>query len=157
MTADDFRKLYEYHFARNRTIWDRCIVPLSDEQFTQNLDYSVGSLRNQMVHMLNIDDRWFSGLRGEAIPDFLNPVHFPKRSAIREQWDTVETHMRAYLDQLTDNDLQGSLGDLKTWEVLFHVLNHGTDHRAQVLAMLHLIGAPTFPQDYVYFAWGKDV
>lgn len=74
MNADDFRHLYEYHFTINRKIWDRCIVPLTDEQFKEKVPYSVGSVRNQVVHMLNIDDRWFCGLRGQPIPGFLNVV-----------------------------------------------------------------------------------
>jgi uncharacterized damage-inducible protein DinB len=83
MNADMFRDLYEYHFALNRKIWDECIVPLTDEQFTRKVDYSVGSARNQVVHMLNIDDRWFSGLRGEPVPDFITYEDYTDRALIR--------------------------------------------------------------------------
>ena len=72
MNADNFRKLYQYHFTLNRRVWDRCIVPLSDEQFTRELPYSIGSIRNQTVHMASIDERWFSGLRGVDLPNFLD-------------------------------------------------------------------------------------
>jgi uncharacterized damage-inducible protein DinB len=33
-------------------------------------------------------------------------------------------------------------------EAHFHVLNHGTDHRAQILAALAALGVTTFPQDF---------
>ena len=33
------------------------------------------------------------------------------------------------------------------WQVLLHVVNHGTDHRGQILRILHDFGAPTFDQD----------
>lgn len=156
MNADDFRKLFEYHFAANRKVWDQCVTGLTDEQYTRALDYSVGSVRNQAVHLYNIDDRWFSGLRGQEVPRFLNPVHFPRRDTLRQRWDETETAMRAYLTALSDDDLEHVIFEpLKVWEVLFHVLNHGTDHRAQLLAALHQLGAATFPQDYVFFAWGK--
>ncbi len=52
-----FRNLYDYHFALNRKLWDEWLVPLTDEQFTRKVEYSVGSVRNQVVHLLNIDDR----------------------------------------------------------------------------------------------------
>lgn len=157
MTADDFRQLYEYHFTLNRRVWERSVMALTDEQFTRKLGYSVGSVRNQCVHMLNIDDRWFSGLRGVEVPGFLNPVYFRKRVVIRERWDSVEADMRAYLSTLSDEHLDQPFEEgLKVWQVLFHVLNHGTDHRAQLLAMLNQLGAPTFPQDYFFFAVGKD-
>jgi uncharacterized damage-inducible protein DinB len=67
MNADAYRNIYEYHFTINRKIWDRCVVPLTQEQFIEKRDYSVGSVRNQVVHMMNIDDRWFSGLRSGMV------------------------------------------------------------------------------------------
>jgi len=37
------------------------------------------------------------------------------------------------------------------WQLLTHVANHGTDHRAQTFAMLHQMGAPTLEQDIILF------
>ncbi len=37
------------------------------------------------------------------------------------------------------------------WQAMMQVINHSTDHRAQTLAGLHRLGAPTVAQDYVYF------
>jgi len=71
MNADAFRHFYEYHFAENRKIWDTYIPLLSKVQFTQNVDYSHGSVRNQIVHMISAEDEWFSELRGIAIPNHL--------------------------------------------------------------------------------------
>jgi uncharacterized damage-inducible protein DinB len=36
---------------------------------------------------------------------------------------------------------------------LAHVVNHGTDHRGQILATLHGLGAPTVEQDMMFFLW----
>lgn len=160
MNADAFRHLYEYHFTANRKIWDRCILPLSDAQFKVKVEYGVGSIRNHVVHMMNIDDRWFSGLRGEPVPGFLNPVHFGKREVIRARWDVVETKMRLYLDGLRDEMLftqpfLAEKGQERLWQILLHVANHGTDHRAQLLMLLHQAGVETFPQDYFFFAIGR--
>jgi uncharacterized damage-inducible protein DinB len=158
MNADSFRHLYDYHFAANRKIWDTHIVHLTDQQFREPVKYSVGSVRNQVVHMLNIDDRWFSGLRGMEVPGFLNPAHFARREKIRAMWDDVEGHMREYLAQLTDDALftpPFEDNPMQLWQVLFHVLNHGTDHRAQLLRLLNDLGQKTSPQDYFFFMIGK--
>ena len=40
------------------------VTPLSHEQFTQHVDYSHGSVRDQIVHLMSVDDVWFSELRG---------------------------------------------------------------------------------------------
>lgn len=156
MNANDMRQLYDYHFTVNRRIWDRCVAGLTEEQFTQSHDYSIGSVRDQMVHMMSIDDRWFSGLRGAALPDFLDPAAFPDRDSVRVFWDAVEDRMREYLDGLTDDMLQSDFEHMKVWQVLVHVINHGTDHRAQLLALLNQLGAATFPQDFIFHVWGMD-
>ncbi len=156
MRADEIRQLYDYHFALNRRVWDESVMALTDEQYIQQLDYSVGSIRNQTVHVMSIDERWFSGLRGLEVPDFLNPDEFPSRAIVRARWDEVEQMMRGYLESLTDEALDSMFEGLAVWQVLLHVLNHGTDHRAQMLAMLHRLDAPTFAQDYVIYLWRKE-
>ena len=156
MNADAFRHFYEYHFAENRKIWDSYITPLSDDQFTQKVNYSFESVRNQIVHLMSVDDTWFSGLRGVEIPESLNPANFDDRKVIRAYWDNVEQKMRDYLAKLRDEMLfekpfsEGEDKDLILWQVLLHVVNHGTDHRAQLLRLLNDLGIKTAPQDYIF-------
>jgi uncharacterized damage-inducible protein DinB len=109
-----------------------------------------------MVHLMNIDQRWFCGLRGEPVPGFANFEDYGSdRAKLRAQWDAVEALQRDYLANVTDERL-GELYEepLKVWQVLMHVLNHGTDHRAQILRALHELGAPTFAQDYFFYLIG---
>ena len=98
MNADAFRHFYGYHFSENRKLWDSYITSLSQEQFTQDVGYSIGSVRNQIVHLMSVDDAWFSGLRGVEIPESLDPADFEDRKVIRAHWDTVEQNMRDYLE-----------------------------------------------------------
>jgi uncharacterized damage-inducible protein DinB len=159
MNANAFRHFYEYHFTENRKIWNTYITPLSHEQFTQKVDYSSGSIRNQIVHLMSVDDTWFSGLRGVEIPESLNPANFDDRKIIRAHWDNVEQNMRNYLVKLRDDMLfekpfaDGEDKDLILWQVLLHVGNHGTDHRAQILRLLNDSGAKTAPQDYIFYVY----
>ena len=105
MNANAFRHFYEYHFAENHKIWDRYVSQLSDEQFTQHIDYSRGSVRDQILHLMSADDAWFSELRGVEIPEDLNSADFPTRERIHEHWDQVEQNMRLYLGALRDEML----------------------------------------------------
>jgi uncharacterized damage-inducible protein DinB len=159
MNADAFRHFYNYHFTENRKIWDDCIAPLSYDQFTQNMNYSHGSVRDQIVHLMNVDDAWFSGLRGVENPESFNPSDFDDREIIRAHWDSVEQNMRDYLEKLRDEMLfekpfaDGEDKDLTLWQVLLHVANHGTDHRAQLLRLLHDLGVKTTSQDYIFYVY----
>jgi uncharacterized damage-inducible protein DinB len=100
MNADAFRHFYDYHFAENRKIWDSYVMSLSQEQFTQPVDYSQGSIRNQIVHLISADNYWFSALRGVEIPPDFDPADFEDRQRIRAQWDIVEETIRDYLAAL---------------------------------------------------------
>jgi uncharacterized damage-inducible protein DinB len=158
MNADAFRHLYDYHFSENRKTWDRYVTQLSDEQFTGHVDYSRGSVRDQILHLISCDNVWFSGLRGVEIPEDLNPADFPDRESIRARWDSVEQSMRDYLaelrdDMLFDKPLEGEDKDLILWQVLLHVVNHGTDHRAQLLRLLNDLGVKTAYQDYIFYVY----
>ena len=159
MNADAFRYLYGYHFAENRAMWDKYIVPLSDEQFTRDVSYSLGSIRNHIVHLMWVDDTWFSELRGAELPELLSSAQFKDRTVIREYWDGIEQKMRDYLANLRDDMLfdkpcpPGEDENLIVWQVLLHVVNHGTDHRAQLLRILHDVGAKTVSQDFIFYVY----
>ena len=162
MNSDAFRHFYNYHFAENRKIWDRYIVPLSVEQFTQKVDYSHGSIRDQIVHIMSVDEAWFSGLRGVETPP--EPFTSDDRNTIRSYWDGVEENMRAYLAKLQDDKLFDKPikepeedKDLILWQVLLHVVNHGTDHRAQLLRELNDLGVETTYQDYIFYVYENVV
>jgi uncharacterized damage-inducible protein DinB len=156
MNANAFRHFYDYHFTENRQLWDSYVTPLSQEQFTQAVDYSQGSVRDQIVHLISADDTWFSGLRGLEMPEPLNPADFPDRASVRAHWDHVEQTMREYLAALRDEmlftqPLEGEDEVLMLWQVLLHVANHGTDHRAQLLRLLNDLGVKTTSQDYIFY------
>jgi len=158
MNARDFQHLYEYHFTRNREIWDHCVMTLSLEDFKRKIGYSIGSIRNQCVHVLNVDERWFAGLRGDTLPGWYMASRYKEFDAVRKKWDQEEKTMRQYFLGLTDEKLDRDFNaGIKVWQVLYHVLNHGTDHRAQILAGLHRLGAPPFAQDYFFIAAGMPI
>lgn len=159
MNSDAFRHLYGYHFAENRKIWDSCVMALSDEAFARELDYSRGFVRDQVLHLVDVGYAWLSGLRGDPEPDPPDAAAVADRRLIRARWDDVESRMRDYLTRLTDDMLggrpfaDGEDADLRLWQVLAQVVNHGTDHRAQLLRQLHDLGVKTESQDYVFYAY----
>lgn len=160
MNADAFRHFYNYHFHENRKLWDSYITPLSLEQFTQHSNYSHGSVRDQIVHMISADDVWFSQLRCTPDTTSFPAVDVDDRDLIRAQWDAIEQMMRDYLENLRDDMLfikpfpdHEEDHVLTMWQALLHVVNHGTDHRAQLLRQLNDLGVKTKYQDYVFYTY----
>jgi uncharacterized damage-inducible protein DinB len=160
MDANVFRHFYEYHFSENRNLWDSYVTPLTPEKFTQAADYSHGSVRDQLVHLMSVDELWFCELRGVEPSEPFPPANSDDREAIRTHWDSVEHSMREYLAELRDDSLFDKPikepeedKDLIVWQVLLHVVNHGTDHRAQLLRLLNDLGVKTTSQDYIFYVY----
>lgn len=157
MNANAFRQYYDYHFSENRKLWDRYITRLSYEQFTQPANYSRGSVREQLLHIIEADEIWFSELQGIEPSEPLPAADTDDRDIIRAHWDRVEQMMRDYLAKLQDDMLFSKPieepeedRELIVWQVLLHVVNHATDHRAQILRLLNDLGVETEYQDYIF-------
>jgi len=158
LSTEIVRAMIDYHYARQYRLWDS-IMTLTDEQFTTEIPYSHGSIRNHMVHLPAVDTRWLKGLREEADARTFNyePPDYPTRDSARMLTEKVADEVKQYIATLDEEALaympQGM--PLARWQVILHVVNHGTDHRAQVLRILHDFGAPTFEQDLSYYFFGE--
>jgi uncharacterized damage-inducible protein DinB len=159
MNAGAFRHFYDYHFAENRKLWDH-VMQLTPEQFTQPVSYSRGSVRDQVVHLMDCDDTWFSELQGVTPSEPAPQPHIDDRQILRARWDTIEQSMREYLAELRDEMLcekpieePDDDKELLVWQVLLHVANHATDHRAQILRLLNDLGRKTESQDYIFYVY----
>ena len=168
MNVDYIHALYDYHYGMYNRVWD-CIMHLADDQFVQEVRYSIGSVRNHMIHVLAIDQRWIARLRGQDLPEYLSPDKYVTRNAVRGEWDKAVDYVMTYVDNVDEGELARTINfdfsDQATkrvyaspvWQVLMHVANHGTDHRAQVLRILHDFDAPTLEQDFLWWdTWDTE-
>lgn len=153
------RMLYDYNYAAHHKVWD-CVTELTAEQFTRNLNYSWGSVRGQVVHVMSAEWVWFSRLQGTSPAAMLAEKDFHTRDQIHAKWNEIQTFALSYIDNLTADELGGefSYQDTKgqahtnfVSHILLHVINHSTDHRAQILAMIHQLGGRTVEQDLILY------
>jgi uncharacterized damage-inducible protein DinB len=161
MTPESLCEFYHYHYWAFDRVWG-CINQLSDAQFTQPLDYSMGSVRNHVVHLMSSTDRWIKRIQGTAVPPHLAFEAYPTRAVVRPAWDdykvvtlnAVSAWDQAQLDEIIPWEIpaRGLSLSHRRWELLLHVANHATDHRAQILAMLHTqFGVQTVEQDMLFY------
>jgi uncharacterized damage-inducible protein DinB len=156
MTAHDIIcTMIDYHVSTNRHLWGVIQRNLTDAQFAQDLGYSWGSIRSVMAHMMSVD-RWrVNNVLERTDPGQLNPDDYPTRDSFDALFQDVEQRLLDLVSSLSEDDLDRVPADFKesVWQLLMQVVNHGTDHRAQMLAMLHQMGIPTFPQDFIFYLW----
>lgn len=163
MDGQYFAELFEYNCWAHSQVWD-CATQLSEEAFYQDLHYSVGSIHDQLVHTLSVEHWWFTYLSTGEL-HFLDLDQLTTRDAIRAQWDATAAMIRTYLARLTPDELARGVRPefwpegrqpIKVYQAITQVLNHSTDHRAQIFAGLHRLGAPTVGQDLLDYLFAQQ-
>ena len=162
MTVDRFKKMFIYNYWANNRVWKH-VIALSEEQFTRPSDYSMGSVSQQVTHQMFAEELWLSRIRNDD--EVVKARRYASRVAIASHWKSVEQAWLAYLDTLTDAALDeeiifnsqtyGTTFHNLRWEGLMQILNHSTDHRAQILSLIHQVGGDTSEQDFIFYTWGK--
>ena len=161
MNPTSIRTLFGYTYWAFDLVWE-CIAQLSDEQFLEEINYSTGSIRNHVVHLMSGTNRWVKRLQGDDVPPHLYYEDFTTRDAVRARWDILRDETLAYVAGLDQKQLNETIPwelparglklENRRWEILQHVANHATDHRSQMLAMLNTrFGIKTVEQDMLFY------
>ena len=148
MTPDEAGLLVEYHlWARARLI--AAVAALSTEQFTRELGSSFGSVRDTMAHLYGADEVWLERWRGGSPRGLPPATRFPDLASLQAAWAELDPKLRAFvagLDAaglaraLTYQAFNGQTATLPYWQMLQHVVNHGSYHRGQVTTLLRQLG-----------------
>ena len=147
--------LAAYNTLAFNKLWES-ILTLDEAQFAREFDYSRGSVARQVVHAAAAQGRWRRGFEGDPTGRSFTPDlgELPGLAEAHALWVAEDAAFQNFIATLTESDLlrPGVPGSERPlYELLLHVLNHGTDHRAQTLRLLHELGAETFEQDLVFF------
>jgi uncharacterized damage-inducible protein DinB len=154
---DMIQTLIEYDLVMSRRVWES-VLAITDDQFVQEDPYSRGSIRNLMIHLASTERRWLAGLRNEPDVGHLKFEDYPGREQGKELFENVTADLHAYVAGLTEAALEEKPQGVPATraDVLLHLVNHGTDHRATVLQMLYRLGASTFEQDFITWLWLRE-
>lgn len=164
MTRDEIRLLFDFHYWANGRIL-AAVDRLTAQQYTQTMPgLSMGSIRNTLVHMLAAEHIWrLRCLEGQSPTWLLGEEDMPSFDALRFMWTEEEAAMRAGLERLTNDALLGRLAYRTTnekpmeetlWPILDHVVNHGTQHRAEAAVALTAFGRSPGDIDLIVYLRG---
>jgi uncharacterized damage-inducible protein DinB len=144
MNYDDLCLLVDYNYwARDRLL--EAVAALTPEQFTRPMGNSFDSVRDTIAHICDAESIWLRRWQGEQPEGFQKPERITGLAAAREEWAGLESSMRAVLETLGPEgverridykDFRGAARSDVFWQMLQHVVNHGSYHRGQVTTML---------------------
>lgn len=160
MNIQDMHTIYDYNYWANQRILETA-KKVKEDQFLAPASLPYGGLRGTLVHILDAEFGWRSFLQSGdwSVPD-LKEADFPTLAAIEARWRTEKEGMLAYLATLTDADLgahkiyttaEGKRRDRILWHCLWHVVNHGTQHRSEAAALLTDYGCSPGNLDFTVF------
>lgn len=161
MKLNEIGTLFDYNFWAFERVWE-CISQISTEQFVEEIDYSTGSIRNIVVHIMSATNRWVRRLQGMEISPHLASEDFDILAITKAKWNELRKEFLDYANSLNQEQLdettfwelpaRGLNLDNPRWEIFLHVANHATDHRAQILAILHRhFHVKTVEQDMILY------
>ena len=161
MNIQDIRDMYEYNYWANHRILEMT-AKVTPEQFVAPSSHSFSSLQGTLVHTLDAEWHWRLLLQTGEVwvePD-LNSADFPTVDVLQERWGAEEQAMWGYVSGLNDADLAGIVrypvdgGIIRErilWHCLYHVVNHGMQHRSEAANLLTVYGQSPGDIDFTYF------
>jgi uncharacterized damage-inducible protein DinB len=159
MTPEDVRLLYEYNHWANDRMLDACGV-LSVEEFTRELGSSFSSVRDTLAHIMGVEWLWLERWNGRMPTNLLPSTGFPDLDIIRQRWTDIAGKLLSFASQVSAEDLvrvhhirttKGEPYSHPLWEMMQHLVNHGSYHRGQVTAMLRQLNAKPLATDLILF------
>jgi uncharacterized damage-inducible protein DinB len=147
MKIQDIREMYAYNRWANRQILARA-AQVSSEALMQPRAYSWGGLHSTLVHLLDAEVGWRLLLQSGVMDFDVNAGDVPDLPSIVVRWDAEDQAMTAYLDSLTDANMtdivryevEEGWRERVLWHCLWHVVNHGMQHRSECAVMLTDLG-----------------
>jgi uncharacterized damage-inducible protein DinB len=149
-------------YAYNQWANDKVLAAaagLSDEELTRERTGSKGSIAADLAHIVGAQQGWFSLLAGGERPPRWQPPAEDVIPTLRQHFDASDERLRAWTGRLTEADLdrvikttyEGQEYTYLVWQVLFHLANHGTQHRAEVGIALLELGASPGDLDAIFY------
>ena len=159
MNKQDILLLYQYNQWANAKILNAA-ANVTQEQFVAPGSFPHGGLRGTLVHALFAEWIWRRRWEGTSPTSRLQPEDFPTLESLRTRWLEEGKQLMGLVEAITDERLNNTFDYRNTsgkpftkilWQVMAHVVNHGTQHRAEAAAILTDLGHSPGDLDLISF------
>ena len=158
IAADTVRTHLAYTtWAANRLL--EAAAHLTPEELTRDFGTADKSVVGTLAHVFAADRIWISRVKGRPPAKFLFPEE-RDLAVLQREWPKVLAEWKEWAAGVTDDSLAGICAYQDTrgnsyssplWQIVLHVVNHGTHHRGQVSGFLRTMGKVPPPLDLMAF------
>ena len=140
------QQLFDYNFYCNKKMIQQC----------SGLDHVPENCIRLFTHILNAHHIWNHRILGESAEfgvwdvhaiDSWEDIHYENQRTSFEIISNTDNFEKRV--EYVNSEGKGFTKDLKT--ILFHIVNHSTHHRGQIMMELRNTGIVPEPLDYVHY------
>jgi uncharacterized damage-inducible protein DinB len=137
----------------------RAASALTPQELTHDFHTADRSVLGTLAHLFASDRLWLARLSGAPRAGFITDAD-RDIGVLQTAWPELLEGWQTWASDLTDEraiapvafiDLKGASLNQPLWQLIFHVVNHGTHHRGQVSGFLRSLGHPPPPTDLADF------
>ena len=159
MKLTEIQTMFDYNdWANHRLLTMSSKV--TPEQFKASGSFPYGGLQGTLVHILDAEYAWRMRLESDVQTQDLPVSDFPTVDVLEKRWKTEELALLKLLGGLTDEALNnvvrytvdgGQKRERILWHCLYHLVNHGTQHRSEAAALLTDLGQSPGDLDFTVY------
>jgi Uncharacterized protein conserved in bacteria len=151
VTIDDIR--YLFAFDRWATAKVLAVLDgLDDATWSAIQVVDERGLGGILVHQLGATQRWRHGLTEDGLTPRPEREPLPTVDALRAAWAVEWPAIETWLAAIDDDWLAREDEGVAFWQMLAHVVNHGTQHRSEAAVLLTQAGRSPGDLDMIFFA-----
>lgn len=134
-------------WASNRLV--NAASSLSAEELTRDFNTADHNVLGTLVHVYAADRIWLGRILGNPPAQFMNPRQDMHLVVLQNEWPLLYKRWKEWGSGLNEDsmhakcsykDLKGNPYETPTWQIVLHVVNHGTHHRGQVSGFIRAMG-----------------
>jgi len=158
------RGLYDYNAWANTHLL-AAAGTLDSDAFAQDLGTSYGSVELNLAHIVAGQVIWLSRWNTGGNPrSVVEQGDMHGYDAVKDAFEASHAELAEFVTGLTEERLAADLHftnstgetyDRPLWQLMVHLANHGTHHRAETSMALTGFGHPPRELDYSYFEYER--
>lgn len=158
VSVEVLRTHLEYTAWASRRLVDAA-SELTPEELTRDFRTGDRTVLGTLVHIYAGDRVWLYRVAGGENPGFTHDSDY-RLEVLQNEWPALHRRWLEWVSTLTPEqiaapltyrDMKGNQWTQPMWQLILHVVNHGTLHRGQVSGFLRSMGRTPPGTDIIFF------
>jgi uncharacterized damage-inducible protein DinB len=159
ITTEALRSHFDYTAWASRRLVS-AVSSLPAEELKKDFQTADHSILGTLVHVYAADRLWLGRIQGNLPARFIDPEKDMRMDVLQNDWPQLHSQWQGWTaghdddslrQKLSYKDLKGNPYETPLWQIVLHVVNHGTHHRGQVSGFLRALGYTPPPLDLIFY------